>query len=219
MLFLKVLLFFPFMDEHKPLRHQCKQSFLFQGSLATAGAQRSFGKTLIVELRETHFTALLCNFKSHKHFWESKPFIIHTVFVAKGEALLMVFRSYFVICRSVTSFPETCCDFKNLQICRNAEQEQESRTLLCDQLASCTMQYYRQFGIHHFQEHQYFVNKMYLNYYMNSVPLATLIYQDCVLIYSEMVLILFSCFARLLPFTAEQNLCMLRWNEESKLCG
>lgn len=130
MQFLKVL-FFHFMDEHQPLRHQCKQSFLFQGSLATAGAQRSFGKNLIVELRETHFTALLCSLKSHKHFWESKPFMIHTVFIAKGEALVMVFRSSFVNCKSVTSFLETC-DFKNLQICRNAEQDQECQTLLCN---------------------------------------------------------------------------------------
>lgn len=85
--FLKVLFFLLWMSsrlkDHSVNRVSCSRVVL-----ATAGAQRSFGKILIgtmscmwpeapgtkePELRETHFTVLLCNFKSHKYFWESKP--------------------------------------------------------------------------------------------------------------------------------------------------
>lgn len=135
------------------------------------------------EVRETHFTALLCNLKSHKHFWESKPFIIHTVFIAKGEVMLTAFRNHSVICRLVISFFEDCCNFK--KICRFAEMLSRNRHAKHLSLT----------GRHHvgsspkcsfaFNIFRNFLKKTYLNYCMNSVSLAMLIYQNCAFIYPE----------------------------------
>lgn len=135
------------------------------------------------ELRETHFTALLCNLRSHKHFWESTPFIIHTVFIAKGEVMLMAFRNHSVICRSVTSFLEACCNFK--KICRFAEMLSRNKNAKHFSMAGRHCAGSGPKCCFAFNIVRSFLKKVCLNYYMNSVPLAMLIYQNCMFIYSE----------------------------------
>lgn len=97
--------------------------------------------------------------------------------------MLVAFRNHSAICRSVTSFLEACCNFR--KICRFAETLSRNRNAKHFSMAGrhcagsgpkCS------FAFNIFRN---FLNKVYLNYYMNSVPLAMLIYQNRVFVYSE----------------------------------
>lgn len=167
------------------------------------------------ELRETHFTALLCNLQSQKHFWESKPFIIHTAFLARWVLMLMAFRNHSVICRSVTSFLEACCNFRKIRFTellrRNRDAEHFSMAGRHRAVSSPNCS----FAFNIFRN---FLKKVDLNSYINSVPLEMLIYQNYVLVYSELsvAFFFFSSFSLPLPFTAGQNSCHVK-KEQSKL--
>lgn len=142
------------------------------------------------QLRETHFTALLCNLKSQKHFWESKPFIIHTAFLAGWFLMLMAFRNHSVISRSVTSSLEACCIFKKINrfaeiLRRNRDAEHFSMVSRHCAVSSPNCSFA-------FNTFRNFLNKVNLNPYMHSVPLEMLIYQNYLVFYSELSVAFFS---------------------------
>lgn len=166
------------------------------------------------ELRETHFTALLCNLKSQKHFWESKPFIIHTAFLARWVLMLMALRNHSVICRSVTSFLEACCNLKKFS--RFEEMPKRSRDAEHFSMAGrhCAVSSPNcSFAFNTFRN---FLKKVDSNSFMNSVPLEMLIYQNSVLVYSELSVAFLS--PRFLSLSHLQNYCVWRRKEQSKLC-
>lgn len=97
--------------------------------------------------------------------------------------MLMAFRNHSVICRSVTSFLEACCNFKKIRFTellrRNRDAEHFSMAGRHRAVSSPNCS----FAFNIFRN---FLKTVDLNSYMNSVPLEMLTYQNYVLVYSEL---------------------------------
>lgn len=102
----------------------------------------------------------------------------------------MAFRNHSVICRSVTSFLEACCNFKKpckfaemLRRNRNAEHLSMAGRHRAVSSPNCS------FAFNTFRN---VLKKVDFNSYFNSVSLEMLIYQNYVSVYSELSVAFFS---------------------------